>query len=229
MQTSGLQQAKVPRALGLSRRIFLAAAYATTRDAAGDAGEAVAELARTLPDRTTPLAVQSFVALSQTLPHTLAGAWQVLARQPGAWRALHACGALDARATEELLRLASPARAVFRRARHDVTIGGTIVRAGDDVVLLLQSANRDPARFPDPLVFNPAREAGGQVGLGRGMHPCAGASIVRMALAASTNALLLAIDDLELAASVSWLDGFAMRTPSALPVVLHHDASSRAT
>lgn len=207
--------------LQLAGEVFRTAALATSRQGVGGASAAVGALARALAGpRSTALTVQAFVALSQTLPLTLVAAWHVLASQPGAWRALRADRAALPLAVEELLRLASPARAVFRRALRTVVIGETQLSAGDEVILMLDAANHDPARFPDPLRYDLQRGGGGHVGLGRGMHPCAGAAIVRLALGVATSALLDVAEDITLAAPVTWLDGFAIRAPTSLRIVL---------
>ena len=230
MRTMDVDLASERRLLELARHVFAGAAHATTRQDAGGAAAAVGALASALGGahagtRPTPMAVQAFVALSQTLPYMLAAAWHVLASQPGAWRVLRAdragVPAASGSALDELLRLASPARAVFRRAQAAVVIGETHLSSGDEVVLRLDAANRDPVRFPDPLRFDPDRRTGGHVGLGRGMHPCAGAAIVRSALDAATSALLDVAGEVTIAAPVTWLDGFAIRAPSSLCVVLH--------
>lgn len=213
------------RLLQLAEEVFRAAALATSRQDIGSATAPVGALAGALTGpRSTSLAVQAFVALSQTLPHTLAAAWHVLASVPGAWRTLRADRAAVPLAVEELLRLASPARAVFRRACTDLVIGDTHLSTGDEVILMLDAANRDPAQFPDPLRFDLRRGSGGHVGLGRGMHPCAGAAMVRLALGVATSALLDVAEEMTLAAPVTWLDGFAIRAPTSLCVVLRPGA-----
>ena len=53
-------------------------------------------------------------------------------------------------AVEELLRFDSPAQADFRRVLADCEVNGFTLRKGDNVVLVLGAANRDPDVFADP-------------------------------------------------------------------------------
>ena len=78
-------------------------------------------------------------------------------------------------AVEELLRFTSPVQAMGRVCVQDVTLGGTVVRAGEPVTLLLGAANRDPARFPHPDELLLDRHPNPHLGFGRGAHSCLGA------------------------------------------------------
>lgn len=212
---------------GLARQLFAAAADATDGAPHADSLHAAAGLAQLLstrPARPGGLAdVQTFVALSQSLPALLAGAWLVLLRHPDTLATLLSTPQAVARSVDELLRLGSPARAVFREAGEDAEIGAARLRRGDRVALLLWAANRDLARFPDPERLDLAREPSGHLTFGTGLHRCAGASLVRMAVIMATEALLersatLALVDDADSAQV-WRGGFALRAPASLRVV----------
>src|SRR5262245_27130389 len=118
----------------LAREVFLAAACATDSGIQPHAQSAVAELARSFQGEGASADVQTFVALSQTLPCFLAGAWRELFRHPDEVDRLRRQPELIPGAVEELLRHAGPARAVFRRAAADIAIGHARVRPGDRVV-----------------------------------------------------------------------------------------------
>jgi cytochrome P450 len=164
--------------------------------------------------------VQAFVALSQTLPCTLAGAWQALVAHPDEARRLRDEPAGQPAAGVGLLRFAGPSRAVVREARADVTIGAAAIRAGDRVVLRLAAANRDPARFADPDRLDLDRGGAGHLALGRGTHSCWGAPVIRLAVAAATGALLRATRAIDADGAPTWFGGDAKRGPATLPVVL---------
>jgi hypothetical protein len=202
-----------------ARAVFLAAARSRDGEPEPAAEAAAAELAGRLPAAGGPLAVQSFVALSQTLPCFLAAAWLELSRHPEAAGMLRARRALIPGGIEELLRLASPARAVFRRALAAVTIGRATLAPGDRAVLMLTAANRDPAQFRDPGRLD-IRRGTGHLAFGRGPHSCLGAPLIRMAAAPATEALLVATSSLELAGDPEWSGGFAIHGPGSLPMVL---------
>ena len=210
------------RAIDLARVVFLAAAHATDANASNDATTAVTELAQMLerPANGTAAHVQAFVALSQTLPCFLGGAWLALFEHPDQLALLRAERELMPRAIEELLRYAGPSRAVFRQAKSDVCIGDASIGANERVVLLLNEANRDPERFADPDRLDLRRDASAHVGFGKGAHSCAGSSIIRMAAAVATSALLDVLGGVESIGDVEWIDGFAIRGPASLPVVL---------
>lgn len=212
---AGASAAETPRLAGLAHEVFLAASVGSA-----PAQDAVMELARALAGRRGALDVQSFVALSQTLPYFLAAAWLALFEDAGQTRYLRAQPGVMPAAIEELLRFASPARAVIRYAAGTVAIGSVSIVKGDRVLLQLAAANRDPAQFPEPHRLQLARGASGHLAFGAGPHTCAGSALIRMAAAIATNALLERTTSVELRGPVQWIGGFAIRAPQALHVVL---------
>jgi cytochrome P450 len=89
---------------------------------------------------------------------------------------------LDA-VVEESLRYAPPLIGWRRLVKEDVEILGTKLAAGDRVLLMFGSANRDPAVFAEPDSFCPGRTNIAQhVSFGMGIHYCAGAPLARLEL-----------------------------------------------
>jgi cytochrome P450 len=84
-----------------------------------------------------------------------------------------------------------------RFAAEAVTIAGTPLAAGDAVLVLLASANRDPAFNPDPDSFILVRAKRRMLGFGRGMHACPGQALACTLAAASLDALLRRAPDLD--------------------------------
>ncbi len=83
-------------------------------------------------------------------------------------------------AVDEMLRLESPVQLTARLAKHDVTIEGVPLKAGELVVLVLAGANRDPAVFDDPYRFDVRRaNAGKHLSFSGGRHYCLGASLAK--------------------------------------------------
>lgn len=80
-------------------------------------------------------------------------------------------------AVDEFLRLHSPIQATTRIAYADVEVAGHPIRRGESVTLLLGSANRDPAAFPDPDRLDIARRPNRHLAFGRGIHYCLGAPL----------------------------------------------------
>jgi cytochrome P450 len=157
------------------------------------------------------------------LPALLGSAWLALIQHPAETAMLRADPTLMPGAVEELLRFASPSRAVFRQAVDELTIGRSRLARGDRAILMLAAANRDPARFPDPDRLDFTRPPA-HLAFGRGVHSCAGAQAIRQAMSIATIALLAQPVDIELAGQVSWMGGFAIRAPSSLPVLLRTPA-----
>lgn len=82
---------------------------------------------------------------------------------------------------EEVLRWDSPVQVSGRvAAADDVELQGSHVPDGDQVVVVLGAANRDPAVFRDPDRFDPARERAGHLAFGHGAHFCVGAALARL-------------------------------------------------
>lgn len=206
--------------IALAREIFLAAACTTDADAPSTAAGATTALARRLSSADSVIGVQSFVALTHTLPCALASAWDVLLRHDDVMDRLRTTPSMISAATDELLRLASPSRAVFRRAAVETTVCEQHIPTGARVILMLASANRDPLHFPQPDRFDVNRNSTGHLGFGRGTHHCAGAQLILSAVTIATSALLNTVDAMIPAGDVTMLGGFAIAGVDALPVTL---------
>jgi cytochrome P450 len=100
----------------------------------------------------------------------------------GQWDDLCADPTLAAAAVEETLRFDGPAKAIPRTATTDVELSGVRIPAGDRVLAMLTSANRDEEIFDDAGRFDIHRPHPGHphLGFGRGQHYCAGAALGRL-------------------------------------------------
>ncbi|MEZ5168470.1 MAG: thiol peroxidase [Acidimicrobiales bacterium] len=129
---------------------------------------------------------------------------------------------LDARlpsAVEELLRVCSPVVHMGRQALADVTIGDTLVRAGERVVLFYGAANRDPVVFARPDVIDLARDPNPHVAFGAGgPHFCLGSHLARIEIIAILREFLRRCRDLEPAGPVERLTSSFIAGPRAMPV-----------
>ena len=81
---------------------------------------------------------------------------------------------------EETLRYDNSTQMLMRTTLEDVTVRGVRIPAGESVLLLVGSANRDPAAFPDPDVYDIGRDTSAMLSFGRGTHFCMGASLARL-------------------------------------------------
>jgi len=102
-----------------------------------------------------------------------------LIANPDQW-ALLRDGADSTIATEEFIRYVTPVNNMCRVATRDVELGGETIRAGQQVVLMYPSANRDPAHFAEPERFDLTRHPNPHLAFGFGTHFCLGASLARL-------------------------------------------------
>jgi len=94
------------------------------------------------------------------------------------WLAHHP--GLSAQAVDELLRYDSPVQVASRVAQKDLTLGGVSVRKGQQALVVLGAANRDPARYPDPDRLDLTRTGVPHLAFGNGPHFCVGAGLARL-------------------------------------------------
>ncbi|MEV4010377.1 cytochrome P450 [Nonomuraea angiospora] len=122
-----------------------------------------------------------------------------LLRDPAQLAALRDDPGLAAGAVEELLRHLSIAAMGMRGVLEDVELGGRQLKAGDTVIIALNAANRDPAKFSDPDVLDLRRAATGHLAFGHGIHQCLGQQLARVEMRVAFPALLTRFPTLRLA------------------------------
>jgi len=81
---------------------------------------------------------------------------------------------------EESLRFLTPFAAVARTTTKEVELEGATIAADQMLIIWVAAANRDPAVFTDPDVFNPLRDPNPHLAFGRGIHFCIGAPLARL-------------------------------------------------
>jgi len=141
-----------------------------------------------------------------------------LLRNPDQLELLRATPELMPTAVEELLRYDSPVRLTVRTALTEHVIAGETVRAGEQVIAMLDAANHDPAVFDSPDTLDVKRDAHRHVAFGAGAHYCLGAALAR-AEAEIALAALVALPDLELAiGEPEWRPLVTFHALQSLPV-----------
>ena len=121
------------------------------------------------------------IAGNETTRHTITAGMLALAEHPEQLRLLQEQPELIPRATEEILRWATPVLHFRRTATKDTELRGAHIREGDKVVTWYISANRDETIFPDPHTFDVTRTPNDHVTFGPGgPHFCLGAHLARL-------------------------------------------------
>ena len=125
--------------------------------------------------------IQLLIAGNETTRNLISAGLLALADHPDQWAALRADRALVSAAVEELLRWTTPVISFMRTATAATTIRGQEVAAGDPVLLVYASANRDESVFgADAGEFHIDRHPNPQVSFGFGPHFCLGAALARL-------------------------------------------------
>lgn len=107
---------------------------------------------------------------------------------------------------EEVLRFDPPLHLFTRYAYEDMEVFDHQFRRGDQVGLLLASANRDSWSFTQPDRFDPARRAKAHASFGAGIHFCVGAPLARMELSRAIPALFAACPDMKITQTSRYAD-----------------------
>ncbi|SFR30163.1 Cytochrome P450 [Lentzea waywayandensis] len=140
----------------------------------------------------------------ETTAHMLALGTLLLLQTPHHWADVRNGENVD-EIVEELLRHLSVVQTGMPRVAHrDVEIAGQLVRAGERILCSLPSANHDPEAFAQNAdVFQPLRTNKSHLAFGHGIHYCLGASLARLEMRSSYQALARRLPSLRLAESPS--------------------------
>ena len=159
----------------------------------------------------------------ETTVHLIGNSVLALLQHPDQLAALRADPALLRPGVEELLRYAGPGAVAIRRfAAEDIELGDVRIPAGDLVLLLVGSANRDPDWVSDPDRLDLARGDVPHLALGHGAHYCLGAGLARLEAEIAIGTLVRRFPDLALAVPAGelvWRSSFRIRGLKQLPIV----------
>jgi cytochrome P450 len=135
--------------------------------------------------------------------------WELLCQQP----------ALIPTAVEEMMRY-DPSVCTWRRfAVAPTQINGVEIPAGANLLLMLNSANRDETMFPEPDKIDLAREnVKEHLALGYGIHYCVGAPLARLEMAVLFEEMTRCLPSLRLVAgqTLRYTRNISFRGPLAL-------------
>jgi cytochrome P450 len=174
-------------------------------------------------DETVSMAFLLLVAGHETTVNLIGNGMLALLRSPERFAELRADPDLTPRAVEEFLRFDGPVDlATFRHTTEPVEIGGTVIPAGEVVLVALASANRDPDQYPDADDLDLHRDPG-HLAFGFGLHHCLGAPLARLEGDVAFRTLLARFPDLTLACEpdeLTWRPSILLRGLTRLPVRL---------
>lgn len=120
------------------------------------------------------------VAGNETTRNLIGNGMLALLAHPEQLRLLRANPELLGSAVSETLRYDPPVQLDGRAALEDLEIRGRQIRAGQIVVSVIGSANRDPDVFENPDDLDIRRNSSSHLSFGRGIHYCLGAPLAKM-------------------------------------------------
>jgi cytochrome P450 len=165
------------------------------------------------------LAVLLLLAGNETTTNLIGNAVLSLLAHPEELAKVRADRSLVPALVEEVLRYESPVQVIFRRTVQEVELEGGRVPAGQNVFLLLGSANRDERKFPDPDRFDIARNPADHVAFGYGIHYCLGAPLARLEGRTALDALLFDCPPFRSATDrIDQIASLIVRGPQTLPL-----------
>jgi cytochrome P450 len=122
---------------------------------------------------------QLLIGGAETTASLIASLLDYLADRPELVAELRANRSKIATLVEEVLRIQSPIKLVYRVTTRDVELGGQLIPENTVVLLMLGSANLDPEVYPGPLDVDVSRSGLRHMAFGYGPHLCAGATLAR--------------------------------------------------
>ena len=122
------------------------------------------------------------IAGLDTVTATLDCMFSFLAQNPGHRRLVVEDPELIPNAIEEMLRWETPVMGIARVAMEDTELSGCPVHKGDQIMVMIGSANTDEAEWPDADVVRFDREVNPHITFGGGIHRCLGSHLARMEL-----------------------------------------------
>jgi cytochrome P450 len=125
--------------------------------------------------------VQLLVAGNETTRNLISGGLVAFAENPDQWTRMAADRSLVPSAVEEMLRWTTPVVSFMRTATRATELSGVAIAAGEPVLMVYASANRDEDVFgPTGARFDVGRDPNPHISFGHGPHFCLGAALARL-------------------------------------------------
>ncbi|WP_372405482.1 cytochrome P450 [Streptomyces luteireticuli] len=228
LESSDVTRPEAAGAAVMAMTGYLAELIEAKRTEPGD--DLLSALVRAMDDDGDSLSAEEMLGMAflllvagyETAANLISSGTLALLRNPEQLAALRADWSLLENAVEEMLRFDGAVEtAAFRFTKEPVEIGGTLIPAGESVAVVLASASRDGAHFPDPDRFDIHRDTKGHLAFGHGVHHCLGAPLARLEGGIAFRTLLERLPDLALdtdPAGLTWRPSLMLRGLHHLPV-----------
>lgn len=152
---------------------------------------------------------------------------RVLLNHPDQWQQLVDDPSKIPAAIDEVLRYSGSIAAWRRQATKDTEVAGQPIAKGDQLLVVMASANRDEDRFADGETFDIARpNAREHLSFGYGIHVCLGNMLAKLQAKIALEELTRLVPDLRLVEpeKIEFLENLSFRVPKAVPVTWGADA-----
>ncbi len=132
-------------------------------------------------DELVTSALGTLIAGYETTAHAIANAIALLLEDEGGrWQAVRDDPGRIPAAFDEAVRYEPSVPLFIRTATQDVTLGGTHIPQGGQLLIAFIAANRDERQFPHADAFELGRKPNRHLGFGLGDHYCVGATLARL-------------------------------------------------
>ena len=200
---------------------FRAVLRARRADPEDDLMSALAQVEDLSEDEIVATCTLLFEAGHETTVNLIGNGTLALLRNPDQLARLRHDASIDELAIDELLRFDPPVQLTARVALTDAEVAGQRIPAGEHVVCLLASANRDATVFEEPDRLDLTRHPNPHLSFSAGIHFCLGAALARIEGQLALTSLVrrfpeLTLDDEDL----QWRTTITLRGLAALPVTL---------
>jgi cytochrome P450 len=170
-------------------------------------------------DSTMGFAGLLLAAGSETTTNLIGNVMVTLLENPALLKEIRENNELIKPLLEESLRCDPPVQMLMRLTTQDTKVAETEIPAGNMVMMMLGSANRDETRFPNPDDFDIERNTQGHLGFGFGNHFCLGSSLARLEASIAMRHILERLSKPRLCEpEVEYHGSFLIRGPATLPI-----------
>jgi len=156
---------------------------------------------------------------NDTTRNSISGTMKLLTENPEAKARVIADPSLLPGMVDEAIRCVTPVIHMRRTATRDTELGGQKIGEGEKIVMWYGAANRDPAVFTDPDVFDITRKnSGDHLAFGMGAHLCIGKRVAQMQLESAYRQILARAPDLGYAGGIDMAPNNFVVAIRGLPV-----------